>query len=56
MSFPTFKDVGGENVIYVISDPEQVRLLPDGAVRISFSYFNTTEEADAFCDILDFIS
>ena len=29
---------------------------PDGAVRISFSYFNTTEEADAFCDILEIIS
>ena len=28
------RSVSGENVIYVISDPEQVRLLPDGAVRI----------------------
>ncbi len=29
---------------------------PDGAVRISFSCFNTTAEADAFCDILEIIS
>ena len=26
--------VSGENVIYVISEKEQLRLLPDGAVRI----------------------
>ncbi|MBQ7688157.1 MAG: hypothetical protein IJT27_02950 [Clostridia bacterium] len=26
--------VSGENVIYVISEPEQLSLLPDGAVRI----------------------
>ena len=26
--------VSGENLIYVISEPEQIRLLPDGAVRI----------------------
>lgn len=29
---------------------------PDGAVRISFSYFNTMSEADAFCDIIELIS
>ena len=29
-----FRAVSGENLIYVISEPEQVRLLPDGAVRI----------------------
>ena len=29
---------------------------PDGAVRISFSVFNTEAEADAFCDILALIS
>ena len=28
------KSVSGENIIYVISEPEQVKLLPDGAVRI----------------------
>ncbi|MBQ1685809.1 MAG: hypothetical protein II072_09915 [Clostridia bacterium] len=28
------KAVSGENVIYVISEPEHVGLLPDGAVRI----------------------
>lgn len=28
---------------------------PDGAVRISFSVFNTIEEADAFCDIIELI-
>lgn len=28
------KAVSGENLIYVISDAEQLRLLPDGAVRI----------------------
>ena len=26
--------VSGENLIYVISEPEQIRLLPEGAVRI----------------------
>ena len=26
--------VSGENIIYVISEPEHVKLLPDGAVRI----------------------
>ena len=26
--------VSGENIIYVIADPEHVKLLPDGAVRI----------------------
>jgi len=26
--------VSGDNIIYVIADPEQVKLLPDGAVRI----------------------
>ena len=26
--------VGGEHLIYVISEPEQLRLLPEGAVRI----------------------
>ena len=29
--------VSGENMIYVISEPEQRRLLPDGAVRILVS-------------------
>lgn len=29
---------------------------PDGAVRISFSVFNTEAEADAFCDIIELIS
>lgn len=29
--------VSGENVIYVISEPEQVKLLPEGAVRILVS-------------------
>ncbi len=28
------RSVSGENIIYVISEPEHVRLLPDGAVRI----------------------
>ena len=28
------KAMGGENVIYVISEPEQIKLLPDGAIRI----------------------
>ena len=28
------KSVSGENIIYVISEPELVKLLPDGAVRI----------------------
>ena len=28
------KAVSGENLIYVISEPEHVRLLPDGAIRI----------------------
>ena len=28
------KAVSGENIIYVISEPEHLRLLPDGAVRI----------------------
>ena len=26
--------VSGDNIIYVISEPEQIKLLPDGAVRI----------------------
>ena len=26
--------VSGENIIYVIADPEHVKLLPDGAIRI----------------------
>ena len=26
--------VSGDNIIYVISDPEHVKLLPDGAIRI----------------------
>ena len=29
--------VAGENLIYVISEPEQVKLLPEGAVRILVS-------------------
>ncbi len=29
--------VSGENLIYVISEPEQVKLLPEGAVRILVS-------------------
>ena len=28
------KSVSGENIIYVISEPEHLKLLPDGAVRI----------------------
>lgn len=28
------KAVSGENIIYVIADPEHVKLLPDGAIRI----------------------
>ena len=28
------KSVSGENIIYVISEPEHIKLLPDGAVRI----------------------
>ena len=28
------KAVSGENLVYVISEPEHIRLLPDGAVRI----------------------
>ena len=28
------KSVSGENIIYVISEPEHIRLLPDGAIRI----------------------
>jgi len=28
------KSVTGDNIIYVISEPEHVKLLPDGAVRI----------------------
>ena len=28
------KAVSGDNMIYVISEPEQIKLLPDGAVRI----------------------
>ncbi len=28
------KSVDGENMIYVISEPEHIRLLPDGAIRI----------------------
>ena len=29
--------VSGENIIYVIADPEHVKLLPDGAIRILVS-------------------
>ena len=28
------KAVSGENLVYVISEPEHIRLLPDGAVRV----------------------
>ncbi len=28
------KSVTGENIIYVISEPEHIKLLPDGAIRI----------------------
>ena len=28
------KAVSGDNIIYVIADPEHVKLLPDGAIRI----------------------
>ena len=28
------KAVSGENIIYVISEPEHIKLLPDGAIRI----------------------
>ena len=31
------KAVNGENVLYVISEPEQLGLLPDGAVRVLVS-------------------
>ena len=28
------RSVSGENIIYVISEPEHIKLLPDGAIRI----------------------
>ena len=39
------KAITGDNVIYVISDPDQIALLPDGAVRILVSAdLNTIKE------------
>ena len=63
------KDVPGEKTAAVLNDygvcaraglhcsPDAHKTTaPDGAVRISFSVFNTTAEADAFCDIVELIS